>query len=133
MGFYKQEQIGKMSKRRKKVVKKVAKRVMTTEAFRQMESYYGGVLTDNMVVQWPPVLKVAPEELIATHLADDPPDCSGAKIEPLSEEHRAKISSSMKGNSPWNKGKKLSEEHRAKLSQAARGERSVNTNLTETT
>lgn len=38
-------------------------------------------------------------------------------------EHREKISNSLKGNIPWNKGKKMSDEYRQKLSEAHKGKK----------
>lgn len=39
----------------------------------------------------------------------------------LSEEHRRKISNSLKGRIPWNKGEKLSDEHKRKIGEAHKG------------
>ncbi len=38
-----------------------------------------------------------------------------------SEEHRRKISETLKGRIPWNTGKNLSEEHKRKISEAGKG------------
>lgn len=40
-----------------------------------------------------------------------------------SSEHRKKISDSLKGNIPWNTGKKMSDEHKQKLSEAHKGKK----------
>ena len=40
-----------------------------------------------------------------------------------SSEHRKKISDSLKGNIPWNKGKKMSDEYRQKLSESHKGKK----------
>ena len=43
------------------------------------------------------------------------------KGKPLSEEHKQKISETLKGSIPWNRGKQLSEEHRKSISKARKG------------
>lgn len=48
----------------------------------------------------------------------------GRKREPMSEEHRKRLSESLKGKRPWNKGKRMGpmpEEHRKRISEALKG------------
>jgi len=48
----------------------------------------------------------------------------GRKIAPCPEERKQRISKSLKGNIPWNKGKKLTENHCLNLSLAHKGKQS---------
>lgn len=45
----------------------------------------------------------------------------GKKLKPTSEDTKKKLSESLKGKEPWNKGKHLSEEYKKKLSESHKG------------
>ena len=63
---------------------------------------------------------------ISESLKGHPPVNKG---KPQSEETKKKISNSLLGNIPWNKGKKMSSEYKNKLSEAHKGQKSWNKGL----